>query len=80
MFLQPRQGPAGLAGIVRYDYYNPDHDTPNAAHNRVIAGGAYWWVMPKAKIGAVVTNEQVHYDLASTPDENRLLAQMHIEF
>ena len=80
MFLEPRQGVAGLAGIFRYDAYNPDHDTPGVEQNRIIAGGAYWFVWPRAKVGAVVTNEQVHYDLESRPDENRLLAQMHIEF
>jgi len=80
MFVEPRQGTSGLAGIFRYDAYNPDHDTPGIEQNRVIAGGAYWFVWPRAKVGAVVTNEQVHYDLATRPDENRLLAQMHIEF
>ena len=80
MFVEPRQGTAGLAGIFRYDAYNPDHDTPGVEQNRVIAGGAYWFVWPRARVGAVVTNEQVHYDLESRPDENRLLAQMHIEF
>jgi len=80
VFVEPRQGTAGLAGIFRYDAYNPDRDTPGVEQNRVIAGGAYWFVWPRARVGAVVTNEQVHYDLASRPDENRILAQMHIEF
>ena len=80
VFLEPRQGTAGLAGIFRYDAYNPDDDTAGMEQNRMIAGGAYWFVWPRARVGAVVTNEQVHYDLATRPDENRILAQMHIEF
>jgi hypothetical protein len=80
VFLEPRQGPAGLAGIFRYDSFDPDRDVSGIEQNRVIAGGAYWFVWPRARVGAVVTNEQVHYDLASRPDETRLLAQMHVEF
>jgi hypothetical protein len=80
LFLEPRQGPSGLAGIFRYDAFNPDRDVAGVEQSRVIAGGAYWFVWPRAKVGAVVTNEQVRYDLASRPDENRLLAQMHVEF
>jgi hypothetical protein len=80
VFVEPRQGTSGLAGIFRYDAFNPDHDTPGLEQNRVIAGGAYWFVWPRARVGAVLTNEQVHYDLATRPDENRLLAQMHVEF
>lgn len=80
LFLEPRQGASGLAGIFRYDAFDPDHDIAGVEQSRVIAGGAYWFVWPRAKVGAVVTNEQVHYDLASRPDENRLLAQMHVEF
>lgn len=80
LFLEPRQGTAGLAGIFRYDAFDPDHDAAGVEQSRVIAGGAYWFVWPRAKVGAVVTNEQVRYDLPSRPDENRLLAQMHVEF
>jgi hypothetical protein len=80
IFVEPRQGPAGLAGIVRYDAYNPDRDTPGLEQHRVIAGGAYWFVWPRARVGAVITNERVHDDVAARPDENRLLAQMHVEF
>src|SRR4051794_35722753 len=60
VFVEPRQGTSGLAGIFRYDAYNPDRDTPGVDQNRVIAGGAYWFVWPRARVGAVVTNEQVH--------------------
>jgi hypothetical protein len=80
VFLEPRQGLSGLAGIVRYDSYDPDRKLSGVESNRVIAGGAYWFVWPRARVGAIVTNEQVRYDLASRPDENRLLAQMQVEF
>ena len=79
-FVEPRQGPSGLAGILRYDSFDPDDAVGGNAQDRVIAGGAYWFVWPRAKLGLVVTNEQVHYDLASRPDENRLLFQTHVEF
>jgi hypothetical protein len=79
-FVEPRQGPSGLAGILRYDSFDPDDAVGGNAQDRVIAGGAYWFVWPRAKLGFVVTNEQVHYDLASRPDENRLLFQTHVEF
>jgi hypothetical protein len=80
VFLEPRQGTSKLAGIFRYDHYDPDKALPGNAQNRVIAGGAYWFVWPKSKLGVVVTDEQVQYDLVTRPDENRVLAQMHIEF
>ena len=80
LFVEPRQGTAGLAGILRYDAFDPDTDSAGTEQSRIIAGGAYWFVWPKARVGAVVTNEQVRYDLETRPDENRLLAQMHVEF
>jgi hypothetical protein len=79
-FVEPRQGPSGLAGILRYDSYDPDDAVGGNAQDRVIAGGAYWFVWPRAKLGLVLTNEQVHYDLASRLDENRLLFQTQVEF
>jgi hypothetical protein len=79
-FVEPRQGPSGLAGIFRYDAFDPDRSLDGNAQDRVIAGGAYWWVWPRARLGLVVTNEQVHYDLTTRPDENRLLVQTHVEF
>jgi hypothetical protein len=32
------------------------------------------------RLGLVGTNEQVHYDSASRPTDNRLLFQTHVEF
>ena len=80
VFLEPRQGVAGLAGIFRYDAFDPDHLLATNEQNRVIAGGAYWFVWPRSRLGLVATNEQVHYDSPLRPDENRLLFQTHIEF
>jgi hypothetical protein len=79
-FIEPRQGLSGLAGIFRYDDYDPITSVPSNAHRRVIAGGAYWFVWPRTRLGLVVTNEQVHYDTAAQPKENRLLVQTHVEF
>ena len=79
-FLEVRQGVKGWAGIVRVDAYDPDQAIGANSQRRVIGGGAYWFVWPSAKVGLVVTNEQVHYDLPARPSENRLLVQTHVEF
>jgi hypothetical protein len=80
VFLEPRQGVAGLAGIFRYDAFDPDRLFTANEQNRVIAGGAYWFIWPRARLALVATNEQVQYDSPLRPDENRLLLQTHIEF
>lgn len=79
-FIEPRQGLSGLAGLFRYDAYDPDRSVTANQQQRIIAGAAYWFVWPRARVGLVLTNEQVRYDLASRPDENRVLLQTHIEF
>jgi hypothetical protein len=80
-FLEVRQGMAGWAALARVDAYDPDDALVDNSQRRVVAGGAYWWVWPRDRVGLVVTNEQVHYDAAAArPQENRLLVQMHIEF
>lgn len=79
-FVEPRQGPAGLAALFRYDAFDPDTAVSANEQHRIIAGGAYWFVWPRARVGLVVTNERVRYDSPSRPDENRLLVQTHIEF
>jgi hypothetical protein len=80
VFAEPRQGPSGLAGLIRYDAFDPDDAVGANKLGRLIAGGAYWVVWPRARVGAVLTNEQVRYDLPTRADENRWLLQMHIEF
>jgi hypothetical protein len=80
-FVEPRQGPTGFAGIARLDAYDPDEFVTDNSLRRVIVGGAYWRMWNTARVGLVLTNEQVHYDpAAARPKENRLLVQTHVEF
>jgi hypothetical protein len=79
-FLEPRQGPAGWAGLLRFDHFDPDDALADNVVKRVIAGGAYWFVWPRSRVGLVATNEQVHYDSPARLDENRILLQTHVEF
>jgi hypothetical protein len=80
VFAEPRQGPSGWAGLVRYDSLEVDEAVPDSEKQRAIVGGGYWFVWPRARVGLVATNEHVNYDLATQPDENRILLQMHFEF
>jgi hypothetical protein len=80
VFVEPRQGPSGWAGLLRYDSFEADESLPDSEQQRIIAGGAYWFVWPRARVGLVLTNEQVHYDSLTRLDDNRILAQMHVEF
>jgi hypothetical protein len=80
-FVELRQGMNGWAGLARVDLLDPDEALGNNSQRRVIAGGAYWFVWPRSRVGLVVTNEQVRYDgAAARPRENRVLVQTHIEF
>jgi len=79
-FVEPRQGPSGWAALLRYDSFEADESLVDNGQRRVIAGGAYWFVWPRARVGLVATNEQVHYDAPARLDDNRLLVQTHIEF
>jgi hypothetical protein len=79
-FVEIRQGPQGWAALARVDHLDPDESLASNSQRRVIAGGAYWFVWPRSRVGLVVTNEQVHYDVAARPEENRVLVQTHVEF
>jgi hypothetical protein len=80
-FMELRQGPSGWAALTRVDQLDPDRLLANNSQRRVIAGAAYWVIWPRGRVGLVVTNERVHYDVsAARPQENRLLVQTHIEF
>jgi hypothetical protein len=80
-FVEVRQGMQGWAALARVDHLDPDRALASNSQRRVIAGGAYWFVWPRSRVGLVVTNEQVHYDpAAARVDENRLLVQTHVEF
>lgn len=81
MFVEPRQGPTGWAGIARIESFDPDEAIADNSHWRSIVGGAYWFQYTTTRLGLVITHEQVHYDgEAARPKENRLLAQAHVEF
>jgi hypothetical protein len=80
IFIEPRQGPSGWAGLFRYDGYEPDESLIDNSQHRVIAGGGYWFVWQRARVGLIATNEHVHYDAPTRLDENRILLQAHFEF
>jgi hypothetical protein len=80
VFLEIRQAIQGWAALGRVDFFDPDKATGNNSQRRIIAGGAYWFVWPRSRVGLVATNEQVQYDSPTRADENRLLIQTHIEF
>jgi hypothetical protein len=80
-FIEIRQGVNGWAALARVDRLDPDRALARNSQRQVIAGGAYWFVWPRSRVGLVVTNEQVHYDpTAARAQESRLLVQTHIEF
>ncbi len=81
VFAELRQGLEGWAVLARVDQFDPDNATPDSSDRRVIAGAAYWLKWSKSRIGFVVTDEDVRYDVGrNKPDENRLLVQTHIQF
>ncbi len=79
-FVEVRQGPQGWAGLLRVDQFDPDRLIAANQQRRTIAGGAYWFVWPRSRIGLVITNERVDYTAPVRADDNRLLVQTHIEF
>ena len=81
-FVEVRQGLQGWAGWVRAERFDPDTAIANNSHRRIITAIAYWMKLTGgAQVGLVVNNEDVRYDAGDPrPDENRLLAQMHVEF
>ena len=80
-FLELRQGLEGWAGLLRFERFDPDTGMPSNSHRRTILGVAYWLLWSKVRIGFVVDDEDVRYDVAANaPDENRLLFQTHVQF
>jgi hypothetical protein len=79
-FVEPRQGPTGLAAIARLDAYDSDKAIAGNSLRRLIVGGAYWFNWNTARLGFLLDSEQVHYDDATRPREHRLLLQTHVEF
>jgi hypothetical protein len=80
VFVEPRQGPQGWAGLVRYDSFEADETLSDNAQHRLIVGAGYWFLWPRTRVGLVATNEQVRYDSATRLDDDRVLLQMHFEF
>ena len=80
-FLEVRQGLEGWAGIVRYDHFNPDTSRSALEDRRTIVGVAYWLKWAKSRVGLVFNDEDVRYGAnVGKPNENRLLAQTHVQF
>ena len=67
-------GPQGWAALARVDHFDPDRSLADNSQRRVIAGGAYWFVWPRSRVGLVVTNEQVHYEPAARARERESVA------
>ena len=81
LFVELRQGPRGWAGLTRVDWYDPNSGISENSQRRIIAGGGYWFVWPRSRVGLVVTDEHVRYDArVAKPSEHRLLVQTHVEF
>ena len=80
-FLEVRQGLEGLAGFFRYDHFNPNTALTDNEDRRTIAGIACWLKYEKVRVGLVFNDEDVRYGATvGKPNENRLLAQTHVQF
>ena len=66
--------------MLRMDVFDPDDSLQDNSQRRIIAGGAYWFVWPRSRVGLVATDERVEYESTARPDEHRLLLQAHVEF
>ena len=82
IFTEVRQGLTGWAGWVRFERFDPDTSVANNSHKRTIAAIAYWMKLAGGvNLGLVFNNEDVRYERGDPrPDENRFLAQVHVEF
>jgi hypothetical protein len=79
-FGEARQGPAGWAGIVGLDVFDPDGENDSDTTRRTVIGGAHWSEIGRAKLGVVVSLEQSSRTANAQLLERRLLIQTHIEF
>ena len=79
-FGEARQGPAGWAGILGLDLFDPDGDNDSDTTRRMVFGGAHWSEIGRAKLGVVVSLEQSTRTANAQLLERRLLVQTHIEF
>lgn len=80
-FLEIREGLAGWAGWVRFDRFDPETGIDDNSSRRLITAVAYWLRWSDSKIGLVFSDEDERYGpRSSRPDQNRFLAQVHLEF
>ena len=79
-FGEGRQGPAGWAGILGLDIFDPDSDNDSDTTRRLVFGGAHWSEIGRARLGIVISIEQSTRTANAQLLERRLLAQTHIEF
>ncbi len=80
-FLEVRKGMEGIAGFVRFDEFDTDKSRPETSDRRLIVGVAYWLKWDKVRLGLVLNDEDGQFDgQLLRPDENRLLAQVHVQF
>lgn len=80
-FVEIREGLVGLAGFARLDRFDPDDSVADNSTRRIIIGAAYWLKWDRVRIGLVLNDEDVQYGRsAQKPNENRLLAQTHVQF
>lgn len=88
VFGEVRTGPTGWAGLVRADFIDPNASAEGDSQRRYVFGGARWseWGLSaapgasRARVGFVVSLEQLLRVGATDRLENRLLFQTHVEF
>jgi hypothetical protein len=79
-FGEGRTGPTGWAGLGGVDLIDPDATDENDTRRRYVFGGAHWSQFGRARLGVVITMEQVYRAASDSRLENRILAQTHVEF
>lgn len=80
-FAEVRQGTQGWAGFARFDRFDPDKSVVDNSTRRIITGVAYWMQWSKVRLGFVFDDEDVRYgEMRKIRDENRFLAQTHVQF
>lgn len=80
LFTEVREGLEGWAGFLRFDNFDIDTSIEDTDKRRIIAGVAYWVLWSQVRVGFVFNDEDVRYDAADRLDENRFLAQIHVQF
>ncbi len=79
-FGEARQGLTGWAGVGGLDLFVPDASNDNDGRRRMVFGGGHWSMVGRARLGIVVSLEQVYQTGNSQLLTRQLLAQTHVEF